>query len=226
MLDICAELEIMAPLRFQHICQVYKGCVVNEKTLWLVLEFIDGGNLKEFLTTHGPFPFEKQLSFAIQATKAVHFLHNNNPPILHRDIKSYNFLVKDLSVIILTDFGLAKAKDFITSQTPTIGTLHWTAPEVFDAKWSEKADIYSLGMVFFEIISGEIPFQHDENLRSVMNKVENGIRPKIPDGCSEVSFPSFHSWVIIIYNFLRNFQKLFTCAGIKIQTNDQQHTNC
>jgi serine/threonine protein kinase len=72
------------------------------------------------------------------------------------------------------------------SSTTTIGTLLWAVLEILDdpPKWSEKADIYSLGMVFFEIFSGgQQPYYPDQHLKSILHKIESGIRPKIPDSC-------------------------------------------
>jgi serine/threonine protein kinase len=105
-------------------------------------------------------------------------------PILHRDITSFNFLVQDNSKLLLTDFG--NAKDCVKSvYTNTTGTLQWSAPEIWDEipKWSDKADIYSLGMVFFEIVSCEIPFETDKNIFQIGKKIQQGIRPKIPSSC-------------------------------------------
>jgi serine/threonine protein kinase len=184
----------MATLSCEHICKVYKGCIVGEKEVWLILEFVNGGNLHQFLTGVVPLSLERQLSFAIQATKAVQYIHNKTPPILHRDINSFNFLIKDNTTLLLTDFRSAKPNDFVTSQTATFGTLRWTAPEVLvdHPKWSEKADIYSLGMVFFEIVSGgEIPFKQDISITTLIKNIVSGLRPKIPDSCSIVNLLSF-----------------------------------
>jgi serine/threonine protein kinase len=183
----------MASLRFQHMCQLHGGCVINDKEVWLVLEFVEGGNLHDFLSNFGPLSHKLQLSFFIQAAKAINYLHTAPSPILHRDIKSFNFLVRDKSQILLTDFGLSKAAEFVNSQTFTIGTLKWAAPEVLDdsPRWSEKADIYSLGMVFFEIVSCEIPFQNDQSAVGIINKIVNGTRPNIPESCPKVSIAYF-----------------------------------
>jgi serine/threonine protein kinase len=186
----------MASLRFPRICQVYGGCVINDKELWVVLEFVEGGNLHNFLFNFaGPLPHDLQLSFFIQAAIAINYLHTSPSPILHRDIKSHNFLVRDKSKLLLTDFGLSKAVELVTSQTHTLGTLRWAAPEVVsDSKWSDKADIYSLGMVFFEIVSREIPFQNNTNLFQIAKGIKKGTRPKIPDSCPKASIHiSFHN---------------------------------
>jgi serine/threonine protein kinase len=82
---------------------------------------------------------------------------------------------------------LAKAKESITSKTCTTGTLKWTAPEILtkSPKWSEKADIYSLGMVFFEIVSCELPFKNIK--MSLTEKIVNGTRPELPKSCTNAS---------------------------------------
>jgi serine/threonine protein kinase len=173
----------MASLRFTHICEVYGGCIISHEEVWLVFELVEEGDLKSFLTEFGPLSRELQLSFFIQAAKAINYLHTLPSPILHRDIKSSNFLVKDKSKLILTDFGLSKEAENVT-QTDAIGMLRWAAPEVLsDSNWSEKADIYSLGMVFFAIISCETPFKEDRNVNHIVKKIEDGTRPVIPDSC-------------------------------------------
>jgi serine/threonine protein kinase len=181
----------MASLRFQHICQVHGGCVVDYREIWLVLEYVEGGNLHKFLSNfNGPLPHDLQLTFFIQAAKAINYLHTAPAPILHRDVKSFNFLVRD-NKLLLTDFGVSKAVELIVAKTYTIGTVNWAAPEVLcDSKWSEKADIYSLGMVFFEIVSREIPFQH-KNLLQVVIGIGQGKRPKIPDTCPKANIQLF-----------------------------------
>lgn len=101
---------------------VHGGCFINERELWLVLEYVKGGNLYEFLAkSQGPLPLDLQISFFYQAAKSINYLHTSSYPILHRDVKSLNFLVKDNTKLVLTDFGLSKAKEFLTSQTYTIG---------------------------------------------------------------------------------------------------------
>lgn len=190
---ICKELNGMATLRFTHICQLYGVALVNDEELWMVLEYVDGPNLHDYLITHGPLSWDTQLSFALQATKALNYLHTLSPPLLHKDIKSLSFIADvNTKTIKLTDFGLSKATEFITSQTNVIGSLRWAAPEVVKVgkeKWSEKADIYSLGMVFFEILSCEFPFRFDSNSGSISKKIKKGIRPVIPSHCPDVCLP-------------------------------------
>jgi serine/threonine protein kinase len=182
-------METMASLRHQNLCQVL-GCVIIEREVWLVIEFVEGGNLHDCITRFRPLSLELQLSFAIQAAKAINFLHTSPTPVLHKILNAFKFLVtKNKSTLLLTAFGFSKAKEFLTSHTATIGTLKWTAPEVLNDSpmWSEKADIYSLGMVLLEIFTGETPFKDDTNMITIMKKISNGIRPSIPDSCPLVS---------------------------------------
>lgn len=184
---LCKELNVMASLRFQNICQVHGGCVVSDMEVWLVLEYIEGGNLHDFLHSHSPIPLSLQLSLSLQATKALNYLHSGPAPLLHRDIKSLNFLMQG-DKLLLTDFGLSQVKDTIPNDCTTIGTLRWAAPEVLleYPHWSEKADIYGLGMVFYEIVAREIPYKDDRSFFTIEKKIKDNIRPAIPDECPQV----------------------------------------
>jgi serine/threonine protein kinase len=190
---LCTELNGRATFKFKHICQLYGVSIVSDEEVWLVLEYVDGPNLHDFLVSNGPVSWYMQLSFALQAAKAINYLHSQNPPLLHKDIKSLSLIVDvSASTIKLTDFGISKASEFVTSQTNVIGSLRWAAPEVVkpgkqkEPKWSEKSDIYSLGMVFFEIIASEFPFRYDSNFGSIAKKIKRGMRPTIPQHCPEV----------------------------------------
>jgi serine/threonine protein kinase len=154
--EICKEFKTMQSMQFENICKVYGGCLINNnksKEVWLVMEYVDGGDLHTFLKNNeGPLPNELQLSFFMQATKALAALHLAPSPILHRDIKSLNFLVQNKSKLLLTDFGLSKAKSLTNSSTFTVGTVRFAAPEIVATKkphWSESADIYYVSLIFF-----------------------------------------------------------------------------
>eukprot|EP00026_Physarum_polycephalum_P010141 Phypoly_transcript_10292.p1 GENE.Phypoly_transcript_10292~~Phypoly_transcript_10292.p1 ORF type:complete len:311 (+),score=28.63 Phypoly_transcript_10292:351-1283(+) len=187
---LCNELNAMANYKYKHICQLYGVSIISEEELWMVLEYVDGLNLHEYLISHKPVPWAAQISFALQAAKALNYLHSQNPPQLHKDIKSLSLLVDAGTLTVkLTEFGISQASEFVTSQTNVIGSLRWAAPEVAkpsklrEPKYSEKSDIYSLGMVFFEIITGEFPFRYDSNFGSIAKKIKGGVRPVIPQHC-------------------------------------------
>lgn len=173
---VLEEVKLMAKLRHECICSVLGASVINDELVWVVLEYITGGDLHVFLYKNLSLPLNSQVNFCLQAARAVNYLHSLTPPVLHRDIKSQNFLVADSTKLKLTDFGLSRVK---SRAGYTQSTPNWTAPEILGRReqWSEKSDIYSLGMVFFEIISKEIPF-HD--VHDMDTAIINGARPTIP----------------------------------------------
>eukprot|EP00026_Physarum_polycephalum_P011836 Phypoly_transcript_12081.p1 GENE.Phypoly_transcript_12081~~Phypoly_transcript_12081.p1 ORF type:complete len:316 (+),score=36.92 Phypoly_transcript_12081:191-1138(+) len=182
--DIFYELQIMADLSFANICTIYGACLVSEKEVWLVMELADG-NLHDFISS-ASLTYSQQLSIALQAAQALEYLHALPTPVLHRDITSRSLLIQNKSKVMLSGFGLAKTFSLATLQIETFGSLRWSPPEVLDYKksWTEKSDIYSLGMVFFEMVSGQVPFQEEEwNLDKIMSKISKGTRPKIPKQC-------------------------------------------
>jgi serine/threonine protein kinase len=188
------ELKTMQSLQGEYVCKLYGACEFTDEMhgeqLWLVMEYIEGGDLHNFLDKYGgPIPKELQLSFFIQATKALATLHNAPSPIMHRDIKSLNFLVQNNTKLLLTDFGISKAVVLTTLETDTIGTYRWVAPEIVTSnkrQWSEKADIYSLGMVFYEIVTGKFPYCEETNNYNILDKIKSGILPALSPDCPKV----------------------------------------
>jgi mitogen-activated protein kinase kinase kinase 9 len=95
---------------------------------------------------------------ALEAARGVHYLHSCNPPVLHRDLKSLNLLLDESGRVKLADFGWTKGLD--NYMTGKIGTYQWMAPEVIASqKYSEKADVFSYGIILWEIASREPPFK-------------------------------------------------------------------
>ena len=87
------------------------------------------------------------------------YLHSLNPPIIHRDLKSHNLLVSDSWIVKITDFGLSRVKSFSTMTAA--GTPQWSAPEVIRQDiYTEKADVYSFGVIIFELLAREIPYSN------------------------------------------------------------------
>lgn len=177
---VLEEVNTMATLRHESICWVLGGTVINDTLAYVVLEFVPGGDLHRFLLkSNGTLPWSTQLGFCISAAMAVNYLHSKKPSILHRDIKSNNFLVVDDKRLKLTDFGTAKIKS-MAKYTPS--TLNWSAPEVLglEPNWTEKSDIYSLGLVFYEIVARKIPFHDIPEDISLPKAIVEGTRPTIP----------------------------------------------
>lgn len=155
--------------------------------MWIVMEYAESGDLHKFLSSStSPLPLFQQVSLCLQACKAVNYLHSAPSPILHRDLKSLNFLLQHNFKLILTDFGLSKPLQLASAATSP-GTLAWAAPELLrgNRKWDEKSDIYGLGMVMYEIVARKIPFQ-GLNYLEILENLQNKIRPELPSLCSHV----------------------------------------
>lgn len=179
----------MASIDHPHVCKVHGACIVDNTELWLVMDFVEGGNLRDTLTQLHIL-FTTVLSLAIQATIGLNALHQCSPAFVHRDIKSLNYLYNSRTrSLVLADFGLAKGIDELNSRTKTFGTARWAAPEVQGKrkKWSVKADVFSLGMVFYELVSGKLPFEEYETAKA-SKKIKKGRKPSRPEGCNLVRF--------------------------------------
>lgn len=180
------EFRIMTLKPSHHVCRLLGVCAEVDREIWFILEYADGGSLKSYIElNHATLTHSARINLAIQATNAVHFLHTSEPPIVHRDIKSPNFLVHleqgQYPRVVLSDFGLSKPTSLLNSNTNTIGTLKWSPPEVlgFRKHWSLKSDIYSLGMVIYEIFTGFVPFYEIADIGTLLSRIKSGKTPNI-----------------------------------------------
>jgi|GEM_PF-1882955 len=184
------EVSIMAALRHTNIVSLFGICF--EPEFCIVMEYMSGGSLYSLLHSNEELTWSLRLRMAMDITKGLAYLHDND--IVHRDLKSLNVLLDDNRRAKLTDFGLSKEKTGMagTMTKGLIGTARWIAPELMDVEkyeregYTKKADIYSYGMILYELSSRKVPFQEDNNEMIVMEKVEQGSRPKIPEDCPEV----------------------------------------
>ena len=155
------EIEISYELKHPNIIRVFEGGVWNNKP-YIVMEYIDGTTLDK-LIKEGNLSLEDKLAIMKKICYGLSYAHQKG--IIHRDIKPSNILVsKDLKKIKLTDFGLAKMliKKSITLAGTTLGTPYYMAPEQLESKnVDHRADIYSLGVTFYELLSGKLPFEGD-----------------------------------------------------------------
>jgi len=124
---------------------------------------------------------QQSLTLALHATKGVHYLHSMG--FIHRDIKSLNLLVDAKGLVKVTDFGTSRlVENSRKNMTLNVGTCAWMAPEVMTStKYSEKADIFSLGMVFYEIFCRRLPYE-DVEQHMIARLIERGTKPVMPKG--------------------------------------------
>ena len=156
------EAQSAASITHPNIVSVYD--VGNESNLYyIVMELIQGKTLKEIiLEERGALPWKWSLNIAIQIASALEIAHKNN--IVHRDIKPHNIIITEDGVAKVTDFGIAKAvsNSTITAFGTTIGSVHYFSPEHARGGFTDsKSDLYSLGVVMYEMLTGKVPFDAD-----------------------------------------------------------------
>ena len=145
---------------------------------YIVMEYIEGKTLKELIAESGPFNSEKVLELGIQIVSALKHAHNKK--IIHRDIKPQNILITTDHVLKVTDFGIAKAVDSstIVATNNAIGSVHYFSPEQAKGKYvNETSDLYSCGIVLFELATNRLPFEADSHI-SIALKHINEEMPK------------------------------------------------
>lgn len=160
---------------------------------YIVMELINGKTLKEVIHERGRLSVDDTLSIGIQIAKALECAHKNG--IIHRDIKPQNILVTDDGTVKVTDFGIAKAasSDTITHTSKVIGSAHYFSPEQAKGKIVDyRTDIYSLGIVLYEMITGRVPFDGDSAVSVALKHIQEPIiSPKliisnVPDNLSNL----------------------------------------
>jgi len=124
--------------------------------------------------------FARKLKFALDAAKGMLYLHLSNPVILHRDLKSDNLLVTRDWTAKVGDFGLTRFLSEKKAMTQ-VGTPMWMAPEIImGKKYTEKADVYAFGIILWEILTRQEPYEEKEPMQIVVEVVNDGLRPTIP----------------------------------------------
>ena len=155
------EAQAAASLSHPNIVSIYD--VGSEGEIhYIVMELVQGKTLKEIITDDGILPWKWTVNIAIQIASALEVAHRNN--IVHRDIKPHNIIITENGTAKVTDFGIAKAvsNSTITSFGATIGSVHYFSPEHARGGYTDaKSDLYSLGVVMYEMLTGKVPFDAD-----------------------------------------------------------------
>ena len=158
------EVEAQSAARLTHpnIVSIY-DVGVDGNLYYIVMELIQGKTLKEIIIKEkGPLPWKWSINVSIQIASALEMAHRNN--IIHRDIKPHNIIITEDGVAKVTDFGIAKAvsNSTITAFGTTIGSVHYFSPEHARGGFTDaKSDLYSLGVVMYEMVTGRVPFDAD-----------------------------------------------------------------
>ncbi|MDZ7672210.1 MAG: Stk1 family PASTA domain-containing Ser/Thr kinase [Halanaerobiales bacterium] len=181
------EAKAVAKITHPNVVSIY-DIVESENSLYLVMEFIEGRDLKSIIKKRGKLSVVEALDIANQVTAGVEVAHENN--IIHCDIKPHNILITDNNQVKVTDFGIARA---VTSSTMTItdtimGSANYFSPEQAQGREiSTYSDIYSIGIVLYEMISGQVPFDGESPISVALKHIQKEpkelieLSPSIPE---------------------------------------------
>ena len=144
----------------------------EEGLFYITMEFVEGRSLQTLIDAHQPFPLPRVMKLMEQVCSALDFAHQHN--VVHRDIKPANLMLTSDDTVKITDFGTAKILQFGTAQTAHVmGTPSYMSPEQVKGKPVDgRSDIFSLGVILYELMTGEKPFP-GQNITTVIYKIIN-----------------------------------------------------
>ena len=174
-----SEAQAAASLSHPNIVSIYD--VGNEDGIYyIVMELVRGKTLKQIITEEGALPWKWSVNIAMQIASALETAHKNN--IVHRDIKPHNIMITEDGVAKVTDFGIAKAvsNSTITAFGTTLGSVHYFSPEHARGGYTDsKSDLYSLGVVMYEMVTGKVPFDADTPVSIALKHMQEEPVPPI-----------------------------------------------
>ena len=189
------EVEAQSAARLTHpnIVSIY-DVGVEDNFNYIVMELIRGKTLKEIiLEEKGPLPWKWSVNVAIQIASALETAHRNN--IIHRDIKPHNIIITEDGIAKVTDFGIAKAvsNSTITAFGTTIGSVHYFSPEHARGGFTDaKSDLYSVGVVLYEMVTGKVPFDADTPVSVALKHMQEKpqepieVNPNVPMAVNKI----------------------------------------
>lgn len=190
------EAQSAASITHPNIVSIYdvgSSTLEGKKYNYIVMEYIQGVTLKEYINKNAPLEIPEVVDFGVQIASALECAHKND--IIHRDIKPQNILLNADKQLKVTDFGIARivTSSTITYTSTVLGTVHYISPEQAKGKYvDEKSDIYSLGIVLYEMCTGRVPFDASNPVGIALKHIqENLIEPieynaGIPQGMNEI----------------------------------------
>lgn len=170
------EAQAAAGLEHPNIVNIYDVGSEN-KMHYIVMEYVEGITLKTYIEKKERLGYKEAISIAIQTANGIRVAHNKN--IVHRDIKPQNIIISTEGKVKVTDFGIARATTSNTISSDVMGSVHYTSPEQARNGYVDfKSDIYSLGIVMYEMVTGRVPFNGESAVAVALQHLqEEMIRP-------------------------------------------------
>lgn len=179
------EALMLANTSHPNIVEIFDVGVQQDKN-YIVMEYVRGRTLKQLINQRGCIPVDEAVNIMKQLVSAV--AHAHKMGIIHRDIKSQNVLIKDDGTVKLSDFGIAYTADSsgLTQKETVMGSVHYIAPELAQGQTaSAQSDIYSLGIVFYELLTGDVPYHGDSVMEIVLKHLHNDV-PSVREFNNEI----------------------------------------
>lgn len=170
------EAQSAAGLEHPNIVNIYD--VGSENAIhYIVMEYVEGITLKTYIEKKGQLSFKESVSIAIQVGRGIEAAHNKH--IIHRDIKPQNIIISTEGKVKVTDFGIARAASSNTINSDVMGSVHYASPEQARNGFVDgKSDIYSLGIVMYEMVTGRVPFDGESTVAiAIQHLQEEMIKP-------------------------------------------------
>ena len=200
------EAQSAASLSHPNIVSIYD--VANEGNIhYIVMELIEGQTLKDVIKNEGKIDWRRSAEIASQIASGLSVAHKNH--IIHRDIKPHNIIITKEGIAKITDFGIAKAtsSSTINANANSLGSVHYFSPEHARGGYTdEKSDLYSLGVVLYEMVTGKLPFDGDNAVTVAMKHLKETpvppkeLAPDIPEGLNSIIKKAMQKEVSERYN--------------------------
>lgn len=190
------ESQAAASLSHPNIVNIYDVGMeegADKNIHYIVMEYIDGKTLKQIIVENGKISIDESINYTNQIASALNTAHENG--IIHRDIKPHNIMITKDNRVKVTDFGIARAatSSTMTTKSDVLGSVHYFSPEQARGGYTDdKSDIYSLGIVMYEMVTGKLPYQGESPITVALKHVQEDIipprdlDPNIPVGFEQI----------------------------------------
>jgi serine/threonine-protein kinase len=204
------ESLAVASLSHSNIVGVY-DVGEDDGIYYIVMEYVKGTTLKEYIKNNGPLDYREALNIAAQIATALDHAHKNG--VIHRDIKSHNILLTEDMTVKVTDFGIARAatSGTMTNTGRVIGSVYYFSPEQARGGFTDqRTDIYSLGVVLYEMLTGKLPYDADSPISIALKHIQDAfvepsvVDPKIPKSVNSIVVKAMEKDMSKRYQSARN----------------------